>query len=236
MTVKELQYQLKEIKCTSTSNSVAAALVPFQKELTKHPTVFDPYRPLSGFGSLVDLGGDNAETRTTRFSTILHLSLGNSQFQNILVKLVGDKDIEIAKAIQKYLCPSISPWPYISCSRHNPPHCSPNFEYHPRSTKPSCLSWMFLSLQEMCSYFTVALMLLVPYFTARDTPWKPWKIISKQEFRFKTFSEGQRIHFEWQQCKGRMILTSNKAIEKSSICYWKSSDILFISNVLSVLC
>ena len=101
MTVKELQHQLKELKRTSTSHSVTVALMSLQQELTKPPAVFDPYWALARLRMLVGLRQDNADTKITRLSTILHLPLGNSQFQNILLKLMGDKDVEIAKAIHK---------------------------------------------------------------------------------------------------------------------------------------
>ena len=75
--------------------------------------MFDPYKAVAGLESLVDLAGDNADPRTKRFGTILRQCrplLGKSQFQSILLKLVGDKeDVEVAKAIQKSLRPS-APW------------------------------------------------------------------------------------------------------------------------------
>lgn len=42
MTVRELQNQLMELKRTSASNSVGAALLSLQQELAKPPPVFDP--------------------------------------------------------------------------------------------------------------------------------------------------------------------------------------------------
>ena len=103
VTVKELQGHLKKLKRASASNSVVVALMSLQQELAKPPPVFDPYRALTGLESLVHLARDNADTRTKRFSKILHQFLpllGNSQFQNILLKLVGDKEeVEEAKAI-----------------------------------------------------------------------------------------------------------------------------------------
>ena len=112
MTVRELQNELLELKRSSASNSVAAALLSLQQELSKPPPVFDPYRALAGLESLVDLARDKADVRAKRFSTILRHCrplLGNPHFQSILLKLVGDKeDIEVAKAIQKSLRPSAS--------------------------------------------------------------------------------------------------------------------------------
>ena len=120
VTVKELQGHLKKLKRTSASNSVAVALMSLQQQFGKRPPVFDPYRALTELESLVDLARDNADTGTKRFSKILHQFLpllGNSQFQNILLKLVGDKeDVKVAKAIQKSLRPSTSPGPYAPCS------------------------------------------------------------------------------------------------------------------------
>ena len=71
MTVRELQNQLMELKRTSASNSVGAALLSLQQELAKPPPVFDPYKALAGLESLVDLARDNADARTKRLSTIL---------------------------------------------------------------------------------------------------------------------------------------------------------------------
>lgn len=126
---RELQNQLMELKRASASNSVEAALMSLQQELTKPPPVFDPYRALAGLKSLVDLARDKADARTKRFSTILRQCrplLGNPQFQSILVKLVGDKeDVEVAKAIQKSLRPSASSWPIVTPPRPSIPHRAP---------------------------------------------------------------------------------------------------------------
>ena len=112
MTVRELQNELLELKRSSASNSVSAALFPLQQELAKPPPVFDPYKALAGLESR-----DKADARTKRFSAILRQCrplLGNPHFQSILLKLVGDKeDIEVAKAIQKSLRPTASLWPNV---------------------------------------------------------------------------------------------------------------------------
>ena len=95
MTVRELQNELLELKRSSASNTVAAALLSLQQELAKPPPVFDPYRALAGLESLVDLARDKADARTKRFSTILRQCsplLGNPHFQSIILKLVGDKE------------------------------------------------------------------------------------------------------------------------------------------------
>ena len=94
MTVRELQNELLELKRSSASNTVAAALLSLQQELAKPPPVFDPYRALAGLESLVDLARDKADARTKRFNTILRQCrplLGNLHFQGILLKLVRDK-------------------------------------------------------------------------------------------------------------------------------------------------
>ena len=57
MTVRELQNELLELKRSSASNTVAAALLSLQQELAKPPPVFDPYRALAGLESLVPLLG-----------------------------------------------------------------------------------------------------------------------------------------------------------------------------------
>ncbi|CAH3163317.1 unnamed protein product, partial [Porites lobata] len=64
MTVRELQNELLELKRSSASNTVAAALLSLQQELAKPPPVFDPYRALAGLKSLVDLARDKADART----------------------------------------------------------------------------------------------------------------------------------------------------------------------------
>ena len=70
MTVRELQNELLELKRSSASNTVAAALLSLQQELAKPPPGFDPYRALAGLKSLVDLARDKADARTKRFSTV----------------------------------------------------------------------------------------------------------------------------------------------------------------------
>ena len=97
LTIRELQNQLLQLKRTSASNSVGAALLSLQQELAKPPPVFDPYKALAGLESLVDLAWDNADARTKRFSMILRQCcplLGKPQFKSILLKLVGDKEGE----------------------------------------------------------------------------------------------------------------------------------------------
>ena len=71
MTVRELQNELMELKRTSASNSIGAALLSLQQELAEPPLVFDPYKALTGLESLVDLARDKADARTKRLSTIL---------------------------------------------------------------------------------------------------------------------------------------------------------------------
>ena len=144
MTVRELQNQLLEFKRTSASNSVGAALFSLQQELAKPPPVFDPYKALTGLESLVDLARDNADAGTKRFSTILRQCrplLGKPQFQSILLKLVGDKDVEVAKAIQKSLHPSASWGPSMALRPPDPgfSHRSPDFRYAPRPP-PTCIN------------------------------------------------------------------------------------------------
>ena len=48
MTIRELQNQLLELKRSSASNSVAAAVLSLQQEIAKPSPVFDPYRALEG--------------------------------------------------------------------------------------------------------------------------------------------------------------------------------------------
>ena len=145
MTVRELQNQLLELKRTSASNSVGDALFSLQQELAKPPPVFDPYKAVAGLESLVDLPRDNADTRTKRFSTILRQCrplLGKPQFQNILLKLVGDtQDVQVAKAIQKSLHPSASWGPSMAFRPPGPgfSHRSPDFRSAPRPP-PTCFN------------------------------------------------------------------------------------------------
>ena len=84
-------------------------------------------------------------------------------------------------------------------------------------------------------------MLLVPYFTARDTPWKPWKIISKQEFRFKTFSEyilsdnNAKVGWYWHQTKP----SKNPlfVIEKAPIfCLSVMFSLCYVNYVIMLYC
>ena len=144
MTVRELQNELLELKRSSASNTVAAALLSLQQELAKPPPVFDPYRALAGLESLVDLARDKADARTKRLNTILRQCrplLGNLHFQGILLKLVRDKeDIEVAKAIQKSLRPSASLWSHVPPPTQSSSRRPPDFRYRPRSSQPTCFS------------------------------------------------------------------------------------------------
>ena len=144
MTARELQNQLLELKKSSASNPVAVALMSLQQELIRPPPVFDPYRALAGLESLVDLAWDKADEKTKCFSTSLcqcRPLLANPHFQSILLKLVGDKEgIEVAKAIQKSLCPSASLWPYVPPPKQYSSCRPPDFWYRSRSSQPTCFS------------------------------------------------------------------------------------------------
>ena len=146
MTIRELQNQLLELKRNSASDSVAAALLSLQQELSKPRPVFDPYKALAGLETLVDLARDKADTRAKRFSTILRQCrplLGNPQFQSILLKLVGDKeDVEVAKAIQKSLRPFGSMGCYVTPPAPRPTFSRgpPNSRYGPRPSLPTCFN------------------------------------------------------------------------------------------------
>ena len=57
MTVRELQNQLLELKRNSASDSVVAALLSLQQELSKPRPLFDPYKALAGWNHLSILPG-----------------------------------------------------------------------------------------------------------------------------------------------------------------------------------
>ena len=93
--VSELQNQLLELKERPRSIPLRLLFCLFNKSQLSLLAVFDHYKALPGLESLVGLARDNAHARTKRFSTILRQCrplLGKSQFQSILLKLVGDKE------------------------------------------------------------------------------------------------------------------------------------------------
>ena len=117
---------------------VFMALSCLQQELAKPTPVFDLYKALAGLESLVDLARDNADARTKSLSTFLRQCrplLGKPQFQTIWLKLLGDKeDVEVAKAIQNSLRPSLI-WGPSFASRPPRPGSSRrsiDFSYAPR--------------------------------------------------------------------------------------------------------
>lgn len=105
MTLEILQQQLDVIKTTSDVKSVASALNIVQAELRKPTGVFDPFLAISALEHLVDISREYRHESAHRYNVIFKQCrplTQHPQFQNILMKLIGDReDREIAKVIEK---------------------------------------------------------------------------------------------------------------------------------------
>ena len=96
---------------------------------------FDPHAALAALEQLVDAARDKVDDRASRFSVILRQTrplLFDPSFQQLLLKLVGDKEeVAIANEIQKALKRSLPPYP--------PREERPRFNPYPRR-QPLCVS------------------------------------------------------------------------------------------------
>ena len=82
---------------------VDSALVLFRQHLARPSGIFDPYAALTAFDQLADVARDKSDQRASSFGVILRQTrplLHNSAFQQLLLKLVGDKEeVAVAKEI-----------------------------------------------------------------------------------------------------------------------------------------
>ena len=105
-----------------------------QRELRKRRGIFDPHTALAALESVVDISRDYGDAAAPRYNTIYKQCrplLHNPQFQNILLKLLGDKqDVEVAKIIEKTLRQKQSPW-QSNCLPAGPPAWSPSARLPP---------------------------------------------------------------------------------------------------------
>ena len=96
------------------ARSVDSALALLRQHLARPSGIFDPYAALTAVDQLTDVARDKSDQRASRFGVILRQTrplLHDSAFQQLLLKLVGDKEVAMAKEIQRFSsahCPSIS--------------------------------------------------------------------------------------------------------------------------------
>lgn len=121
---------LKQIHDAGTVDTAQALL---RQHLARPLGIFDPHEAFAALEHLVDVARDKADERALRFSVVLRQTrplLTNPAFQQLLLKLVGDKEeVLVAKEIQKVLKsapreqhawgPPARPAPYPQC----PPVC-----------------------------------------------------------------------------------------------------------------
>lgn len=87
--------------------TVDAAQALLRQHLARPPGIFDPHAAFAALERLVDVARDKADERAPRFSVVLRQTrplLTHPAFQQLLLKLVGDKEeVLVAKEIQKVL-------------------------------------------------------------------------------------------------------------------------------------
>lgn len=88
------------------ATSVDSALALLRQHLARPSGIFDPHAALTAVDQLTDVARDKSEQRASRFGVILCQTrplLHDSAFQQLLLKMVGDKEVAMAKEIQKVL-------------------------------------------------------------------------------------------------------------------------------------
>lgn len=95
---------LKQIHDVGTVDTAQALLY---QHLARPPGIFVPHAAFAALEHLVDVTRVKADERAPRFSVVLRQTrplLTNTAFQQLLLKLVGDKEeVLVAKEIQKVL-------------------------------------------------------------------------------------------------------------------------------------
>ena len=87
--------------------SVETAQALLRQHLAKPPGILNPHAAFAALEHLVDVARDKADERAQWFSVVLRQTrplLTNPVFQQLLLKLVGDKEeVLVAKEMQKVL-------------------------------------------------------------------------------------------------------------------------------------
>ncbi|KAJ7377498.1 hypothetical protein OS493_028943 [Desmophyllum pertusum] len=126
--------ELAALKQIYETGSVDSALALLHQHLARPAGIFDAHAALAALEHLVDVARDKTDQRAPCFSVVLRQTrplLLNSSFQQLLLKLVGDKEeVSVAKEIQKILkstpsdlsssSPRDHPAPY---PKRSPPVC-----------------------------------------------------------------------------------------------------------------
>lgn len=88
------------------ARSVDSALALQRQHLARPSGIFDPLAALTAVDQFTDVARDKSDQRASSFGVILRQTrplLHDSAFQQLLLKLVGDKEVAMAKEIQKVL-------------------------------------------------------------------------------------------------------------------------------------
>ena len=105
--IATLKKELAALKQIHDSGTVDSALALLGQHLARPAGIFEPHAALAALDNLVDITRDKADQRASRFSVVLRQTrplLPNPAFQQLLLKLVGDKEEVLeAKEIQKVL-------------------------------------------------------------------------------------------------------------------------------------
>lgn len=96
------------------ARSVDSALALLRQHLARLSGILDPHAALTAVDKLTDVDRDMSDQRASSFGVILRQTLlHDSAFQQLLLKLVGDKEVAMAKEIQRVLkrsLPQYQPW------------------------------------------------------------------------------------------------------------------------------
>ena len=84
------------------ARSVDSALALQRQHLARPSGIFDPLAALTAVDQFTDVARDKSDQRASSFGQTRPL-LHDSAFQQLLLKLVGDKEVAMAKKIQKVL-------------------------------------------------------------------------------------------------------------------------------------
>lgn len=98
-----LKKELAALQHMHEARSVDSALVLLRQHLARPSGIFDPHAALTAFEQLADLDRDKSDQRASSFGVILLQTrplLHDSAFQQLLHKLVGDKEeVAVAKEV-----------------------------------------------------------------------------------------------------------------------------------------
>ena len=101
-----LKKELAALRHMHDARSVDSTLALQREHLARPSGIFDPLAALTAVDQFTDVARDKSDQQTSSLGVILRQTrplLHDSAFQQLLLKLVGDKEVAMAKEIQKVL-------------------------------------------------------------------------------------------------------------------------------------